>query len=336
MRHSTATIQVDDTGFTLLHPLTSKAASRRPPTVNVVFVHGLRGHPRKTWEYPAPVQQGTVGASSSGFGTAPAKKGRLFGNLKRKILQPPTGAELSLLVAGSSDVVCGNETIYWPADFLPSVLPRAKIWTYGYNAEVSGKFFRANNKNNILEHGNDFMMKLERTLRDELPIIFVAHSLGGLVVKAAINGMQSSIDPQYQQFSDRIRAIVFCGTPHRGSDAAAWGNLASNLLAMALMDSNSRLLYDMRVDSRILRSIQADFLRALDRAPLRIHSFQEGRALTGVRGFNDKVVDGFSSRLGWAQETVETIDADHREMVKKPGVKDISNILKDLEKEAVS
>ncbi|KAI0184319.1 lipa and NB-ARC domain-containing protein, partial [Xylaria flabelliformis] len=207
---------------------------------SIVFVHGLRGHPRKTWEYSAPVQQ---------------------------------------------------KTIYWPADSLPSILPRAKIWTYGYNAGVNDKLFQPNNQNSILEHGNDFMMKMERALRDKvaLPIIFVAHSLGGLVVKAAINGMQSNIDPRYQRFSHRIRAIVFCGTPHRGSDAAAWGKLASNLLAIALVDSNSRLLSDMRVDSRTLSSIQADFLKALHREPLRIHSFQEGRALTGVRGLSDKV-----------------------------------------------
>ena len=30
----------------------------------------------------------------------------------------------------------------------------------------------------------------------------------------------------------------------------------------------------------------------------------------------------------------ETIDADHREMVKEPGVKDISSVLKDLEERA--
>ncbi|KAI1738026.1 Alpha/Beta hydrolase protein [Xylaria scruposa] len=234
-----------------------------------------------------------------------------------------------------SDVVVGSETIYWPADSLPSILPRAKIWTYGYNAGVNNKLFQPNNQNSILEHGNDFMVKMERALRDKLPIIFVAHSLGGLVVKAAINGMQSSIDSRYQQFSRRISAVVFCGTPHRGSDAAALGKLASNLLALALVDSNSRLLSDMRVDSRTLESIQTDFLRALYRTPLRIHSFQEGRALTGVRGLNDKVVGDESSRLGLAEETFETIDADHREMVRKPGVKDISDILKDLEREAV-
>jgi len=45
------------------------------------------------------------------------------------------------------------------------------------------------------------------------------------------------------------------------------------------------------------------------------------------------VVDNFSSKLGWPEETFETIDADHREMVKEPGVRDISSVLQDLEKQ---
>ena len=43
------------------------------------------------------------------------------------------------------------------------------------------------------------------------------------------------------------------------------------------------------------------------------------------------MVGDFSSKLGWPEETFETIDADHREMVKEPGVKDISSVLQDLE-----
>lgn len=101
--------------------------------------------------------------------------------------------------------------------------------------------------------------------------------------------MQSSINDRYKHFSRRIRAIVFCGSPHRGADAAAWGKLASNLFAMALMDANSKLLSDLQVDSRILSLIQDNFLKALYREPLRIHSFREGKAISGVKGLNEKV-----------------------------------------------
>jgi hypothetical protein len=70
-----------------------------------------------------------------------------------------TTAGPGLRAADSSGQAGVNKTIYWPADLLPSVVRRAKIWTYGYNADAIGKLFQANNKNSILQHGNDFMVK---------------------------------------------------------------------------------------------------------------------------------------------------------------------------------
>ncbi|KAI0437750.1 hypothetical protein F4803DRAFT_129254 [Xylaria telfairii] len=168
MEHLTATLPVNALGLTLLHPRTVEPGSQPPPTVNIVFVHGLRGHPRKTWEYPALAHQDVLGTNAVELATVPEKKRRLFGKLKHKILKPSTLPGPSLQTAGSSGPVNSSKTIYWPADLLPSVVPRAKIWTYGYNADVHSGFFQANNKNSILEHGNDFMMKVERALRDQV------------------------------------------------------------------------------------------------------------------------------------------------------------------------
>lgn len=63
-----------------------------------------------------------------------------------------------------------DESVFWPADLLPSVVPRAYIWTYGYNADLLGGLFQANNKNSIAQHGNDFMVKMERGLTNEVSI----------------------------------------------------------------------------------------------------------------------------------------------------------------------
>jgi len=102
--------------------------------------------------------------------------------------------------------------------------------------------------------------------------------------------MQSSIDERYRRFFQRVRAVVFCGSPHRGANAAAWGKLATSIAAMALQDANSKLLSDLQVDSQVLELVQRNFLKTLHQAShIRIHSFQEGRALSGVKGLHDKV-----------------------------------------------
>ncbi|KAI0972316.1 hypothetical protein F4678DRAFT_57683 [Xylaria arbuscula] len=330
MEPSATAVQVNDLGLTLLHPCTNAAVSQAPSTVNILFVHGLRGHPRKTWEYAAPAKNMTIPASAE-LDAMPTKNTHWFRKLKYKSSSPNPMAEAGLGFTDNSGPTDRNETTYWPADLLPSEVPGAKIWAYGYNADAISTLFQANNKNSILQHGQDFMVKVERALKDELPTIIVAHSLGGLVVKDAMRRMHLKPCGPYKRFLRQIRAVVFCGTPHRGSDLASWAKLSANLINLAPVDVNSRLLSDLQVDSQVLDLIQDDFMNILYQAPLRIHSFQEGKAMTGVKGLNDKVVNDFSSKLGWApEERFESIDADHREMVKEPGVKDIMDVLKDL------
>lgn len=129
--------------------------------------------------------------------------------------------------------------------------------------------------------------------------------------------------------------VLFCGTPHRGANAAAWGRLASNIVAAALQSPNDRILSGLEVDSEILDLIQEDFLRVLHDSKIRIHSFQEGRGLSGILG-GKKVVDDFSSKLGHALETTQTIDANHMEIVALAGSQKISRVIKryisDIEK----
>jgi hypothetical protein len=144
---------------------------------SVIFIHGLRGHPRTTWEYAAPVQQNVAVTASTGVDVAPAKKRNWLDKLKSKSPSPSRIDELGLQVADNSDPAGGSKTIYWPAELLPSTVPSAKIWTYGYNADVVGGLFQANNKNSILQHGNDFMVKVERALRDEVGTPLVKSSV---------------------------------------------------------------------------------------------------------------------------------------------------------------
>ena len=52
--------------------------------------------------------------------------------------------------------------VFWPNDFLTEDIPTARIWTYGYNADVFGVFYKATNQNTISQHGNDLAQELDR------------------------------------------------------------------------------------------------------------------------------------------------------------------------------
>lgn len=115
----------------------------------------------------------------------------------------------------------------------------------------------------------------------------------------------------------RTSLIVFLGTPHRGSKYASWGQILANLANVARQDSNNRLLGALETNNSVLDSIQTEFEKAVRNSSIKIHSFQEGRGISGIRGFHSKVVDDLSSKIGLAGiETVETIDADHRQMAR--------------------
>lgn len=94
--------------------------------------------------------------------------------------------------------------------------------------------------------------------------------------------------------------------------------IASNLASCALQDTNKRIVQTLEVNGEVLDNIHEEFVKIVLESYLKIHSFQEGRGLSGVKGFSGKVVDDFSSKFDLPPtiQTVESIDADHSHMTK--------------------
>lgn len=84
--------------------------------------------------------------------------------------------------------------VFWPLDLLAADIKNVRILTYGYDSHISRFFKGSANQNNIFAHGQDLLNALERARRKSTikriaggdpkrPIIFVVHSLGGIVLK---------------------------------------------------------------------------------------------------------------------------------------------------------
>lgn len=126
---------------------------------SIVFIHGIQGHPRKTWEY-----------------------GRDHGKSKSKISNIFHSKKKSLDVSGSD----GHQgSLYWPEDLLPKDFEDVRILTYGYDSHVSHFFKGPANQNNISAHGRSLLNALELYRRQDPKrrLIFIVHSLGGLILK---------------------------------------------------------------------------------------------------------------------------------------------------------
>ncbi|KFY67480.1 hypothetical protein V496_01551 [Pseudogymnoascus sp. VKM F-4515 (FW-2607)] len=285
-------------GVTLLSE--SEGASEGRRDLNVIFIHGLRGHPRGTWSHIRSTST-TGGIEDTDTRTDKHNNIKTFFGLKKS--KKETDDKRHTSTSPSSD-------IFWPEEYLAPDLPQARIWTYGYNADIIRGLFQANNQNSVSQHGRDFAVRLERDIDNEDPIVFVAHSLGGIITKDALHKSET--------IRKRTRLIVFLGTPHRGSTYAGWGEIASNLASLALQDSNKRLVQTLEVNGEVLDNIHEEFKTILSKCAIKVHSFQESKGISGMKGLDGKVVDNFSSKLDLAreQETVETIDANHMDMAR--------------------
>ena len=87
----------------------------------------------------------------------------------------------------------------------------------------------------------------------------------------------------------RTKAIIFLGTPHRGSTYAGWGAIALNLAKVALQDSNKKIVETLDVNSEVLDNIHEEFKTIVHMSSISIHSFQEARGISGVKGLHNKV-----------------------------------------------
>ncbi|KAB5583090.1 hypothetical protein GE09DRAFT_948511, partial [Coniochaeta sp. 2T2.1] len=148
----------------------------------------------------------------------------------------------------------------WPKDLLPPRLSTARILTYGYDAYVVRKGVASSNR--LLDHATNLLHDLTTYRRSSnalfRPLIFIAHSLGGLVCKKAILLSRGAVDSHLQGVFDCTRGIVFMGTPHKGAKMAdlvkvqAW--------AFGFVKSiNKSLLESLETDDQLLESIQVDF-----------------------------------------------------------------------------
>lgn len=261
-------------GFTELYN-PSTLTPKKDAIVDIIFVHGLKGHPKDTWthgnELPAPQH--------------PLRKW-----FRRREAAPQAAASTS------SPLTASSNSCFWPFHLLSrdAVISSARLLVYGYDSHPTHFYKSATNQMTITQHAIQLNAGLAqvRSGTQGRPLIFVAHSLGGILVKDALDeAKQDSSEPASADIVASCRAIVFMGTPHLGADAAAWGEVLSNIVGAlpGAPSTETRVLRGLQPESELLDRITRNFNRLLDGNKIRICTVQEGRGLTGIQGASSKV-----------------------------------------------
>jgi hypothetical protein len=112
-----------------------------------------------------------------------------------------------------------DDTMVWLRDFAPEDIPRARFITYGYNTTV------------VSSDDNQGVHELARTLLDGLaifrqrtqtqqrPLLFVCHSLGGVVLKEALVMSSRATESKHNSLHDVMlttHGLVLMGVPNLG------------------------------------------------------------------------------------------------------------------------
>ncbi|KAL8400455.1 hypothetical protein RB594_000734 [Gaeumannomyces avenae] len=198
--------------------------------------------------------------------------------------------------------------ICWPRDLLPSELPNARVLSFAYNADVYGNTSVAGIRGNA-----QAMLARLRDLRDDRdfrkPIIFVAHSLGGIVLKQALYAAKT--DSRYQHLLSATHGFLLYGTPHLGADRSRWLTMAKAFAPVSKRrlgwrGRRSELVDSLTSSSPEISNICEDF-RFMARR-FAIVSFYETEAWPGTR---DPIVDKMSARMNLEHEEQVPLAADH-------------------------
>ncbi len=95
-----------------------------------------------------------------------------------------------------------------------------------------------------------------------VPIIFVAHSLGGLVVKQAL--VTAKIDDTYNNLRKATYGLVFFAVPHQGGHGAGLGAIAKNIVLSLTGDANNDLIESLKSNSLFQENQTAFFKHQLE------------------------------------------------------------------------
>ncbi|OMO74896.1 Armadillo-type [Corchorus olitorius] len=207
------------------------------PQMDIVFVHGLRGGPYKTW----------------------------------RIAEDKTSTKSGLVE--KIDEEAGKLGTFWPGEWLSADFPQARLFSLKYKTNLtqwSGASLPLQEVSSIL------LKKLVAAGIGNRPVVFVTHSMGGLVVKQILYKAKAE---NMDNLVNNTIGVVFYSCPHFGS------KLADMPWRMGLVLRPAPTIGELRSGSPRLVQLN-DFLRQLHKKRmLEVLSFCETKVTPIVEGY---------------------------------------------------
>lgn len=207
---------------------------------------------------------------------------------------------------------------FWP-EVLSSALPQCRVWSIGYAAGLT----ELGNPGMVIEmRAGNVVQQLTTNGVGNRPLVFITHSMGGLVVKAILVRSALQVQARWKALVENIKGVMFLGTPHRGSAFAS----AAALLLNGRWGAQKHVR-QMRANADGLDLLHDQFLQWHRDHPIPIESYAESRAITKRTIFGRFVPLGVVVTRSSANPgvgVIHDVDADHWNLV-KPTPNDAAN-----------
>lgn len=194
----------------------------------------------------------------------------------------------------------GKPDDFWPK-WLAVDLPTVGVWSFGYSAPIL-KFTGAPMM--LVDRAINALAHFEVAGIGDAPIVFVAHSLGGLLVKQIVRHCAEYPGPYTTKILKQTKGVIFLATPHSGSQTATWANRLISLVTGPIVN-------ELAKDSTHLRDLNTWYRNHVGSLQIKHQIYAETKPLHG-----SLIVDQASADPGVADLIPIPVEADHAGIAK--------------------
>ncbi|MCP2728354.1 esterase/lipase family protein [Limnofasciculus baicalensis] len=173
------------------------------------------------------------------------------------------------------------------------------IWSFGYEAEP---FAWKGKAMPLFDQASNLLDWMENRYIGERPLIFVTHSMGGLLVKEMLRTAQNF---KKQEIIEQTKGIVFLATPHTGS------NLAKLIDKIGTLTRTNINVEELKAHAPELRKLNEWYRQNVDDLEIATKVYYETQPVYGIL-----VVDQDSANPGIKDVQPVAIPGNHISIVK--------------------
>lgn len=254
-------------GVYLYHP---QHRNCEPLKADIVFVHGLLGGPFKTWRQ-INRKNTKPDSSRSSDGETEGRRDNSHVDLdtthnrhvrvnKRNVIRETTDTPSE-----------ATYTQCWPRDWLADDVPGTRIVSVEYETQISGWAVTCpvgKEQRTLITRSRELLQKLRQAGVGDRPVVWVGHSMGGLLIKQML--LFAREDPDNESLVNNTRGIVFYSVPNKGTP------LANTKRAFRYIISPTVEVEELKQGAKPLLALHSQFIELVHEMTLSVLSFGEG------------------------------------------------------------